>query len=136
MPRVEVPLTPAGAFLVVVVAASPRLTTPSNPPRRFRALTDTGADMTAISPEVVGAIRPMRIGDIPVARPAGGHAFRPTYDIRLGLGQAGAAASWVSLEVVEAPIPTPGVGVLIGMDLLSRVDMEWSGPRRRVVIKY
>jgi hypothetical protein len=43
---------------------------------------------------------------------------------------------WFNLEVIEAQPLTPNVDVLVGMDLLVRINMMWSGPSRQVALTY
>jgi hypothetical protein len=58
MPLLLIPLLPTGAFLDVGVGASRAVTGPANRPDTWKALIDTGADMTVISPSIVATLHP------------------------------------------------------------------------------
>jgi predicted aspartyl protease len=136
MPRLQIPLVPAGAFLDVGVGASRLFTGPANSPETWRALIDTGADMTAISPSVVLALQPQQIGTVPVTRSGGFTAWLNTCDVRIRFGGHIGRGRWFAVEAVEVQPGTPDVDVLIGMDLLIKIDMAWSGSRRLVLIDH
>ncbi len=133
MPRSSIELELGGAFLDVNIGR-PRAGFPENS-SIWRALLDTGANMTAISPAVVAAVNPQLIGRQPVKRPNGGTSFLNTYFISLKISKPQTwEGEWRILEVVEAQIATPNVDVLIGMDLLLKLDFIWNGPDLRLVI--
>ncbi len=136
MPLLTIPLLDAGAFLDVGVGASRSLTGPANRPDTWRALIDTGADMTVISSAVVAALQPQKLGTAPVGRAGGGRSFPLTYDVRLRFGGHAGPGRWYPAEAVEVQPATPNVDVLIGMDLLIRIDMGWAGPRRLVFLNH
>ena len=136
MPSLQIPLLPAGAFLDVGVGASLLFTGRVNRPRTWKALIDTGADMTAISPSIVLALQPQHIGTVPVTRAGGVTVWLNTYDIRLRFGGHAGRGRWFALEGIEVQPGTPEVDVLIGMDLLIQIDMAWSGARRSVLIAH
>ena len=92
--------------------------------------------MTAISPAVVAALRPLRIGSVPLGRAGGGISLHDTYDVRVRFGGHAGRGRWYPLEAVEAQPATTGVDVLIGMDLLIRIDMSWEGTRRLVLLSH
>ena len=94
----------------------------------------TGADMTAISPNVVAALKPMRIGTQVVGRPGGGRVMGDAYDVRIRFGGHALPGRWFNLEAVEAPPATAGVDVLIDMELPLQIDMTWFGPRRLLLL--
>jgi hypothetical protein len=136
MPQLAIPLLPGGAFVDVGVGASRAFTGPTNRPATWRALVDTGAVITAISPSLVLALRPQQIGYLPVTRAGGIVTWRETYNIRIRFGGHKGPGRWFALEAVAVQPATPDVDVLIGMDLLIKIDMAWSGSRRLVVIVY
>jgi hypothetical protein len=106
------------------------------------ALIDPGSVMTAISPTIATALRPLRLGTVDVSRPGGTIRRTPTYDIRLAFEPDPQPARWwmqghwFKLEAVEALPVSPAVDVLIGQDLLDRVVMSWDGPRGRLLLMY
>ena len=96
----------------------------------WKALIDTGSDMTAISPAIVAALRPMRIGTGPVGPPGGARSICYTYHVRLQVGGLTVRGRWFSLEAVGVQPATADVDVLIGLDVLLQIDMTWLGPQR------
>jgi predicted aspartyl protease len=114
-------------FLDVGVGASRPYTGPANRPRTWKALIDTGADMTAISPAVFMALQPGRIGAVPISRAGGPMVWQDTYDLRIRFGGHTWPGPWFDIEAVETQPATPAVDVLIGMDLLVKIDMIWRG---------
>jgi predicted aspartyl protease len=136
MPLLPIPLVPAGAFLDLGVAASRAITSATNRPASWRALIDTGADMTAISPAVVAALRPQFLDRVTVQRAVGGLVWHNTYLVRVRFGGRAAPGQWFNVEAVEVLPATPDVDVLIGMDLLLKIDMAWNGPGRLVLLNH
>ena len=136
MPMLSISLLPAGAFLDVGVGASRAFTSPANRPKTWKALIDTGADMTVVSPSVVSSLQPQLIGNIPVGRVGTSATWRDTYDVRIRFGGHVGPGRWYAIEAVEVSPVTPDVDVLIGMDLLIKIDMAWIGSRRLVRINH
>jgi hypothetical protein len=102
MPIFPLPLGPDGPQLDVGVSVSRTYIPWGGPPGTWRALIDTGATMTAISPGVAAALQPLRLGARPIRRAGGGST----------------------------------IDILIGMDLLLKIDMGWLGPRRLLFLNY
>ena len=96
------------------------------------ALIDTGATMTAVSPEMIKALKPTVIGSIEVA--GVGQLFGEASTDFLSI-MIDRARPWVGVEVV-AVAPSSPCQVLIGRDLMSRWIMAWDGPGDRLVISY
>jgi hypothetical protein len=92
--------------------------------------------MTAISPNAVAALRPLKLGTQPVRRAGGRFTMHDTYDIRIRFGGHSAQGRWFNLEAVEIQPATAGVGVLIGLELLLKIDMVWLGPRKRLFLSF
>ncbi len=59
-----------------------------------------------------------------------------TYDIRIRFGGHSARGRWFNLEAVETQPATPDIDILIGMELLLKIDMAWLGPRRSLFLIY
>jgi hypothetical protein len=136
MPIVPIPLGLAGPLLDVGLSVPKAYVPWGGPPGTWKALIDTGADMTAISPNVVAALKPMQIGVQAVGRPGGGPVMCDTYDVRIRFGGHATPGRWFHLEAVEVPPATAGVDVLIGMELLLQIDRAWFGPRRLLFLSY
>jgi hypothetical protein len=92
--------------------------------------------MTAISPGVVASLQPQQLGSQPVQRPGASSAWRDTYDIRIRFGGHTVQGRWFSLEAVEVQRATADIDILIGMELLLKIDMAWLGPRRLLFLSY
>jgi len=112
MPLLPISLGPSGP-LVDVGLSVPRAYSPwGGPPGTWRALIDTGADMTTISSAVVSTLRPMQVGTQPVGRPGGGRTVCDTYDVHLRFGGPAARGRWFNLEVVEIQLAAADVDLL------------------------
>ncbi len=99
-----------------------------------RALIDTGATSTVISPSVRALLNPLSIGHARVHIPGGGVVWVDTYFINLKFGGHAAKGRSFALEVIEFQPSTPDVDVLIGMDVLIKIKMSWDGPRGSVTL--
>lgn len=104
------------------------------PPCTKNALIDTGSTATAISPAVRVAPKPMKIGCARINLPGVGIVWGDTYYLRIKLGSHAGAGRWFGMEVIEYQPSTPDVDILIGMDLLVRVNMIWDGPHGFLVL--
>jgi len=137
MPLFPLVITPDGATFDVGVSAPLFYVTAATRPRNWTALIDTGAVMTVISPAVRLALSPPKLGTFPAARAGGVQTWEQTYDIRLRLGghQAG-NSRWFNLEAIELQPATSNINVLIGTDLLIRLELAWRGPARSGFLQY
>ena len=136
MPAFPLSLTPDGATLDIGLSAPRAYVTTATPPGTWTALVDTGATMSVISPTVVAALQPPRLGFAPVGRSGGVRTLEPTYEVRVRLGGHVAASRWFALEVIALQPATPGVDVLLGTDLLIKLELMWWGPSRLAVLAY
>ena len=94
MPIFPVPLGLDGPQLDVGVSVSRAYTPWGGPPATWKALIDSGADMTAISPGVVAALQPLRLGVQQVGRAGAGPMWHYTYDIRIRFGGHTVQGRW------------------------------------------
>ncbi len=115
MPSTEITLKSDGALVDIDVCVPKNYAPCGGPPGVWRALIDTGSTMTTISPAIVAALQPMRLGARAVRRPFGGVEWCDTYDVRIRFGRA--RGRWFHTEALEVQPVAPGVDVLIGMDL-------------------
>jgi hypothetical protein len=81
-------------------------------------------------------LQPQQIGNVPVTRAGTSTVWRDTYDIRIRFGSHKGPGRWYAVEAVAVQPATAGVDVLIGMDLLIKLDMTWLGSRRLVLIEH
>ncbi|MDR3638666.1 MAG: hypothetical protein P4L84_32975 [Isosphaeraceae bacterium] len=105
-------------------------------------LLDTGATITAARPSVIDALKPIEIGEAEVTRSDGTAEWCPTYALQIAFEPNTQPehwwleGQWFGLEVVKASPANPGVDILIGRDLLSRVLFTWDGPKERFILSY
>ncbi|MXW96324.1 MAG: hypothetical protein F4110_07255 [Acidimicrobiaceae bacterium] len=131
MPTLEVPFV--DGLIVLNVAIAPRGR--EEPERGFRAILDTGTQLTAISPRVVAAIKPDAVGEIQLRVADGSERWADQYWIRirvpLGLSATAEAPAY---DTVATQIPTSleGCDVLLGMDIISKWHVTLSGGRCRI----
>jgi hypothetical protein len=135
MPTIKLPLGFSGPIVDVGLSVPKNYAPWGGPPGKWRAMIDTGSDMTAISPAIVASLQPMRLGAQPVGRPVGGYVWYDTYDVRLRFGSRG-RGQWFHVEAVELQPATTNVDLLIGMDILLQIDMAWHGPRGQLVLSF
>jgi hypothetical protein len=136
MPIFPIPLGRDGPKLDIGVSVSRSYALWGGPPGTWKALIDTGAVMTAISPGVVAALQPRKLGIPSVQRAGGGSTLQYTYDIRIRFGGHSVRGRWFNLEAVETQPATDDVDILIGMDILLKIDMGWLGPRGLLFVSY
>ena len=59
-----------------------------------------------------------------------------TYAIRLNFEGHLSGNPWFELDVVAADPATPGIDVLLGMDVLSQLVMFYEGVKRTMILSY
>jgi predicted aspartyl protease len=106
------------------------------PPSSWTALVDTGAMKTAISPAVVRNLGPRPGDSAAIRRPTSGVTRSLIYDVELKFDGYLSLGRWFEMEVVQAQPATPGIDVLIGMDLLMQFHLYLSGPGGKLVLSY
>jgi hypothetical protein len=94
-------------------------------------LIDTGASITAVHPDIIKRIDPLKIGAVEVSRVGKATRWEPTYYCKMGLG----LALEFGLEVIAA-VPASPCDVLIGRDLLARWVLSWDGMGDQLLISY
>ena len=106
------------------------------PPSSWTALIDTGATKTVISPAVVRDLGPQLVASAMLLRPeaAGKRVF--TYDVELKLDGHLSSGRWFELKVADTQPATPGIDILIGMDLLKQLHLYLSGPNGKLILSY
>jgi hypothetical protein len=116
-----------GAFAVSFPGRSPRLlcmatVSCGGASREVPALWDTGATNTCISREVAEGLGLTEVGTVDVITPTGA-AVLPRY--RVGLAFDGGIA-FGGVVATGSEIGRQGLGVLVGMDVISRGDFATS----------
>ena len=106
-----------------------------------RALIDTGADRTAIHPDVLASINSPPSGTFRLRRPGSASAVRnvDVHDVRLAFAAhpvSRSSGQWVALKAVAAVPADPSILALIGRDMLATCHFLYDGPRSEVVLVY
>ncbi len=99
-------------------------------------LIDTGATRTAISIAVYQALQPAVSGTAQFQRPGVLPVVASTYAIRLNFEGHLSGNPWFELDVVAADPATPGIDVLLGMDVLSQLVMFYEGVNGTMILSY
>ncbi len=106
------------------------------PPQSRTGLIDTGAVRTAISRAVYQTLQPAIIGTASYQRPGMPAVVVATYIVRLNFEGHLSGNPWFELEVVVADPVTPGVDVLVGMDVISQLVLFYEGVNGTMVLTY
>ena len=105
-------------------------------PLSKNGLIDTGATRTAISDAVYQALQPTGSGTAPIQRPGVPQVIVSTYAVRLNFEGHLSGNLWFDLDVVVADPATPGIDVLIGMDVLSQLVLFYEGVNGTMILSY
>ena len=129
MPTIDIGVRADGLF-VLNVAIAPRGRDESE--HGFRAVFDTGTQMTAISTRVVDQVTPDIVGETQLTVADGTERWTDLFwvRLRLPLGLSGTAET-PGYDVVATQIPNSleGCDVLLGMDLISQWHVTLSNGR-------
>jgi hypothetical protein len=106
------------------------------PPQSVTGLIDTGAVGTAISRSVYQALQPAIVGTTSYRRPGVAPVSAATYAVRLNFEGHLTGNPWFDLEVLVADPATPGVDVLVGMDVLSQLVLFYEGVNGTMILAY
>lgn len=138
MPFPTLPIENGGVFVDIYVALStPRidmlrsmgLAFPA--PLKARALIDTGAGISGITPEIAGSLKLVPSGIMPIISATTGGAPHNCnlYDVCLAFISPSVKVLDVNLPVFEADLSMIGVDVLLGRDVLSHCLGIYDGKR-------
>ena len=100
------------------------------------ALIDTGATLSVISERLRDSWRLPPGGSEVCVRPGGDVSVLDTYFVKLQLGGHTDSSRWFGLEVFALDPGTADIDVIIGMDLLVQLNMNWSGKRRTGTLSF
>jgi hypothetical protein len=98
------------------------------------ALIDTGASQTALAPWVVEYLKIQPHGIDKVRVPGRGDEDLEFYDARITLGFPRFDHPRISVLAPGISPASPGVGVLIGRDVLEHFTLVYDGPRRKFAL--
>jgi len=112
-------------------------------PQQFRALVDTGAQGTMISPKVVSALGLVSVGKMQVQGVGPNASYHNAYIFHVAFllpviapGQAPVPGTMIQVQVhclaapiygAELPIPNANFDVLLGMDVLATGSLKIEG---------
>lgn len=129
---------PLGALIQVGlnVGASQASRGLGGPPQSRTGLIDMGASRTAISHGVHQVLQPAVAGST-LYRRAGGPEMRVNrYRVRLNFEGHLSGNPWFEVDVVVAEPATPGVDVLVGMDVISQLVLFYEGVNGTMILTY
>ena len=106
------------------------------PPQSRTGLIDTGASRTAISRAVYGVLQPAVSGSAWYRRPGGAVVRADRHAVRLNFEGHLSSNPWFDLEVVVADPATPGIDVLVGMDVISQLVLFYEGASGTMILAY
>jgi hypothetical protein len=106
------------------------------PPLSRTGLIDTGASRTAISNAVYQVLRPAASGSASYRRPGRSPVIVTKYAVRLNFEGHLSNNPWFELDVIVANPVTPGVDVLVGMDVISRLVLFYEGVNGTMLLAY
>jgi predicted aspartyl protease len=106
------------------------------PPSSWAALVDTGASITSLSTTVIRNLSPQPLETAIIYRPNAEAKQILIYDVELKFDGHLSPGRWFEMEVVEAQPATPGIEILLGMDLLKQLHLYLSGPDGKLVLSY
>jgi len=99
-------------------------------------LIDMGASRTAISRAAHQVLQPAVSGSTWYRRPGGSEVRVDRYAIRLNFEGHLSGNPWFELDVVVAEPATPGVDVLVGMDVISQLVLFYEGVSGIMILTY
>jgi predicted aspartyl protease len=99
-------------------------------------LIDTGATGTAISNAMFRSLQPIQSGTTPFNRPDGTQVVVHSYAVRLKFEGHLAPNPWFDLDAVVADPATPGIHILVGMDVISQLVLFYEGVNGTMILTY
>lgn len=137
------PIGAEGALVDIFVAMStPRIDALKaagmsfRPPEKAKALIDTGASISSISPRIAKSLGLVPTGITPISSATTGVASQNSnlYDVCLAFIQPSIKVLGVNIPVIEVELFTPGVDVLLGRAMLKQCLCIYDGPNSRFTL--
>jgi len=137
MPNVTLDLVSIGAAVDVMVGVSEPLRDalakagkPIPTPINIRALIDTGASSSAISPSVVERLKLEPRGTVPIHTPSTADAPHetPQFDVCIIFTHPRLTWKIPAVPVISVNMHTQGVEALLGRDILNQCLLIYNGP--------
>jgi hypothetical protein len=145
MPLLTGPIGAEGALVDIFVALStPRVDALKAagmgfpPPKKVRALIDTGASISSISPQIAKGLGLVPTGITSISSATTGSAPQNCnlYDVCLAFVQPSIKVLGVNIPVIEVELFTPGVDVLLGRDMLRQCLCIYDGPGGTFILAF
>jgi hypothetical protein len=145
MPFLSFPIDPGGVLVDIFVAMStPRIDVLKAagmkypPPETAKALIDTGAGISSISPRIARALALVPSGVTPIHSATTGGAPQNCnlYDVCLAFVQPSIKVLGVAIPVIEVELGTPGIEVLLGRDILRQCLCVYDGQSGTFVLAF
>lgn len=102
-------------------------------PQPVRALIDTGARLTIITPETASRCGLVQVSTTKIFVVGGGEVPGPVYSAQMAFPDS-PLASWPAIQIVGADLHHREIECLIGRDILRRWIMEYDGPSGQLII--
>jgi predicted aspartyl protease len=145
MPFLTSPIAAEGALVDIFIALStPRVDALKAagmgfpPPEKAKALIDTGASISSISPRIAKGLCLIPTGITSICSATTGVAPQNCnlYDVCLAFVQPSIKVLGVTIPVIEVEIFTPGVDVLLGRDMLRQCLCIYDGPSSKFTLAF
>jgi len=114
---------------------------PIGPPggiRTVRALIDTGADITAVHPQLLADFEMGFLELVEIARPGqpGVGAMARLYDVRISIAGPGDGSAWIRTTVVAVQPASPSILAILGRDVLQLGTLFYDGPAGEFTLSF
>lgn len=103
-------------------------------PRDYTASIDTRAQGSVVTQRVVGDLMPSFGGIESLARAGNDSTYADTYYLRVRIGGSSSPGDWIHVVAFMVEPATPGVDVILGMDVLRKTNIPLDGGRLGGVI--
>lgn len=98
---------------------------PVPPPQVVKAMIDSGASISTVSDAVAAAAGLQQVGSVPIGG-VGGTSTRPIYSASFGVPDYGITLD--PIEIAGVSLPVGGFEVLLGRDVLRKLEFDYTGP--------
>jgi hypothetical protein len=104
----------------------------------IRALIDTGADLTAIHPQILEQFGGRPAGSARIRRPGQSLGYQAVslFEIQLSIGGVTPGVPWIPTRVVGVEPATPTVLAMIGRDVLKHCTLYYNGPGSELTLSH
>lgn len=138
MPTIRTPITPRGDIVNGEIHAAKVHVPPGTGATSLKMLLDSGATQTCVSRGIIAALGPHEIAAVWIRGATGVRARVGVYEVKLVVSHpAGASFDFVlACLPVLAVASWPGLDVLVGRDVLDRIEYHRDGPGGHFELRY